>query len=176
MAIQQLDLATFDLAHARRVANLTFHLACQSGLPVPSALCWHKAAFYHDCGKVFLPDGLLNKPGKLSDKEYRMVKCHTWLGACLLQRQGFCDDALLIEVALLHHERLDGSGYYGLKDGALRPAIRLIALADVFDAMTHDRSYHLATSALATLDYLNDKADTLFDRQYVSALTALLQE
>ena len=94
----------------------------------------------HDIGKIGIPDSVLNKPGRLTDEEYAVMKSHVTKGAEILK--GITSIAHIVEGARYHHERYDGSGYAeGLKGEEIPLSARIIGIADAFDAMTANRVY-----------------------------------
>ena len=163
----------FDRAHALRVADLTCAIALQAGLSARVADRYKKAAYLHDYGKIFLPADLLNKQGPLSDVEYEKIKEHISYGFDSLAISKIKDQSTCADVALLHHERLNGSGYIGLRAKAICAAARIVAIADVFDAMTHDRPYKKAKPVYEALAYLTDYSGLLFDELFVKALICI---
>jgi diguanylate cyclase (GGDEF)-like protein len=125
------------------------------------------AGLLHDLGKIAIPDSILKKPGRLEPDELRLVRAHVEFGHSLL-------DGLDIDPVdtwiLHHHEHWDGSGYpHGLVGEEIPFGSRVILVADAFDAMTSDRSYQRATSALEALAELRDKAGSQFDPAIVEA-------
>ncbi|MGB4590010.1 MAG: HD domain-containing phosphohydrolase, partial [Clostridiaceae bacterium] len=152
-----------------------YAIALQSGLSERLALCYKKACYLHDYGKIFLPAELINKQGPLTDAEYEIVQYHISTGFDALARTRIRGRSICADVALFHHERLNGSGYIGLQRNAICTASRIVAIADVFDAMTHDRPYKKAKSQNEALAYFNRYAGFLFDESYVQALNILLR-
>jgi putative two-component system response regulator len=154
----QLELARLDLIHrlalaaeyrdddthqhAQRIGHTAALLATGLGLPTGTVERIRLAAPLHDIGKIAIPDSILLKPGKLTEEEFEIIKSHTVVGARIL---GGSRSRLLrtaAEIALSHHERWDGNGYpSGLAGGATPLAGRLVAVADVFDALVHRRPY-----------------------------------
>lgn len=163
----------FDRQHALRVADLTYAITLQAGLSERLALCYKKAGYLHDYGKIFLPAELINKQGPLTDAEYEIVQYHISTGFDALARTRIRGHSICADVALFHHERLNGSGYIGLQRNAICTASRIVAIADVFDAMTHDRPYKMAKSQNEALAYFNRYSGFLFDENYVHALNRL---
>ena len=99
-------------------------------------------ALLHDLGKVAIPHDVLNKPGRLSNKEFTLIKNHPMVGAKKIRDMGLPDSERLAIVALEHHEHLDGHGYpRGLKGDQIHPYGRIAAVADVYDALTSERAY-----------------------------------
>ncbi|MCE4555110.1 response regulator [Roseateles cellulosilyticus] len=139
-----------------------------------------KAAPLHDIGKVAIPDGILLKPGKLSADEWRVMKTHAEHGADLLQRaiDRLGDDAGLMltfgkQIARHHHEKWDGTGYPdGLIGEAIPLAARLMAVADVYDALISERPYKPPMTHDQALAFIRDGSGTHFDPGIVAALEA----
>lgn len=132
----------------------------------------------HDIGKVGIPDGVLLKPGRLSDREFEIMKTHTTIGADTLNAavKQFPDVAFLRmgrDIALTHHERYDGSGYpAGLKRDEIPLAGRIVALADVYDALTSKRVYKQAYAHEISRSLILDEAGKHFDPRIVEAFVA----
>jgi len=156
--------------HAERVARTAFGLAQQLGFSRREAAFIYQAAPLHDLGKIVVSAELLMKPGKLSADEFEQVKIHTTAGAGLL---AFGDSPLLrlaSEIALAHHERWDGSGYpAGLCGEDIPLSGRIVALADVFDALTHERPYKRAWPLEEAIAELCRLRGTHFDPHVVDA-------
>lgn len=129
--------------------------------PLRNDLC--RAAAVHDIGKTLIPANILDKPGKLTPAEFEIIQEHTWRGATLLQQQ---EDVgpLALEVCRCHHERWDGTGYPdGLSGAAIPYPARLMAVLDVYDALTHERPYKGAFSKDAALRIIKQGCGTQFD-------------
>jgi putative two-component system response regulator len=165
----------FDRQHALRVADLTYAIALQAGLSERLASRYKKAGYLHDYGKIFLPADLINKQGPLTDTEFEIIQNHISMGFDALARTRIRGHCICADVALFHHERLNGSGYIGLQHKAICTASRIVAIADVFDAMTHDRPYKKAKSKHEALAYFDRYAGLLFDESYVVALKRLFR-
>jgi len=119
--------------------------------------CW-----LHDCGKIGVPEAILNKPGRLTDQEYEVVKKHTEWGADLARQARLSD--IVVGIIALHHERFDGAGYpSGLSGEAIPIHARIASIADVFDALTSDRSYRRHYSHIKALDIVGSMKGTSFD-------------
>jgi HD-GYP domain-containing protein (c-di-GMP phosphodiesterase class II) len=133
------------------------------------------AGLLHDVGKIGIPDSILTKPGPLTGTERRIVQCHTTIGHALLA--GSCHPVLkaAAEIALHHHERLDGSGYpHGLRGTAIPLEARMVAIADTFDALTSERPYRVARPAEDALAVIHASAGELFDAELVDAFTTVI--
>jgi putative two-component system response regulator len=129
-------------AHTLRVARYSEDLARAAG--VDSATCEQLllASPLHDAGKVGIPDAVLLKPGKLTDEERSVMQQHAQLGYDLLRDSAFEALELAAEIALTHHEKVDGTGYpRGLRGDEIPLSGRIVAIADVYDALTQDRVY-----------------------------------
>ena len=126
--------------HIRRVAEYTRVLARTLGMNEERANALSLASTMHDIGKLMIPSEILEKPGKLTEEEYAIIKTHTTYGGKLLENVEGEEMALARTIALEHHERPDGRGYpKGLTDISLEG--RIVAVADVYDALTSKRSY-----------------------------------
>jgi putative two-component system response regulator len=130
--------------HTQRVGRTAAVLARALELPVDQVTLIHRAAPLHDVGKLGIPDSILRKPGKLTAEEFEVMKTHTTIGAQILSGSRFPILQLAEEIALTHHERWDGTGYAGLAGERIPLSGRIVALADVFDALTNDRIYRKA--------------------------------
>jgi len=130
----------------------------------------------HDIGKIGVPDAILLKPGRLTDRELRTVQMHTTLGEHLLSFIPFLSD-LAHDVVAYHHERWDGAGYpWGLRGKAIPLAARIFAVADAFDALTNDRPYRRARSVAAAITEIQDAAGSQFDPAVVAAFVPLARK
>lgn len=142
--------------HTERVGRTTALLARRLGLPADEAALLRRAAPLHDIGKVAVPDRILLKPGRLTPEEFETMKEHTSAGARILAGSTSPLLRMAEVIAASHHERWDGSGYpAGLTGEAIPLHGRLVAVADVFDALTHARPYKAAMpvgEALAEMD------------------------
>ena len=139
--------------------------------------CLFNAAPMHDIGKIGIPDANLLNPNKLSDEEWEMMRKHPEFGAEII---GDNDSELLKmakEIALNHHEKWDGSGYpQGLKGENIPLTARIIAIADVFDALTTKRPYKEAWSVERAISFIDEKSGSHFDPELVIAFHKALPE
>lgn len=160
--------------HTRRVGLLSEALARKLGYTEAEARRIGMAALLHDLGKIGIPDGILRKPGKLTAYEFENVKAHTWVGSQILGRSKVSMLQLAEEIALTHHERWDGTGYPpGLKGEEIPMSGRIVALADVFDALTHRRPYKDPWSNAKALMEIQKQSGRQFDPQVVEAFILL---
>lgn len=131
--------------HTRRVGELSARVGAAMGLPASEVKMLRQAAPLHDVGKIGIPDEILLKPGRLTPAEYAVMRTHTTIGAELLARGGSPLLQLAEQIALTHHERWDGAGYpAGLAGEAIPLHGRIVSVVDVFDALTHTRTYKAA--------------------------------
>ncbi len=150
--------------HTARVATVAAILAVAAGLPEQEVDLITRAAPLHDVGKIGIPDSVLLKPGRLTDEEFAVMRRHTIIGARILEGSRSPLMQLAEAVALRHHEKWDGSGYPdGIAGERIPLTARLVALADVFDALTHARPYRPAWTIEATLAEIARLRGTHFD-------------
>ncbi|MHB8491563.1 MAG: PAS domain S-box protein [Solirubrobacteraceae bacterium] len=160
--------------HTERVARTAQLLAVELGLDGMQVWTIGRAAPLHDVGKVGIPDDILLKPGRLSDNEFDVMKTHTSIGATILGESEYQILQLASEIAVTHHERWDGGGYpNGLSGKAIPIAGRIVAVADAFDAMTHDRPYKAAIDPDDAVEELKRCSGTQFDPRIVEAFLRL---
>jgi HD-GYP domain-containing protein (c-di-GMP phosphodiesterase class II) len=157
--------------HSQRVSDFSVEIARQLDLPAETVHHVRIGSLLHDVGKIGIPDHILVKPGRLTDQEFAIMKQHPTIGANIISQVR----KLRAELPALaeHHERLDGTGYpLGLKGEQISLLGRIVAVADVFDAMTSDRPYRSAMPVEDVLDYMFKGMDTHYDGTCVQALTA----
>jgi putative two-component system response regulator len=161
--------------HAYRVGKLTGLLANALGFGHKFSEDIELAARLHDIGKLGIPDGLLMKPGKLTEAEFTVMQRHTTIGAQILQQCSHPAFRLAEQISLHHHEKWDGTGYpKGLKGDRIPEVARIAALADVYDALTHVRAYkHAWTHAEAVLE-IERTSGTHFEPRMVVAFVKLV--
>jgi putative nucleotidyltransferase with HDIG domain len=153
--------------HSRRVARHAERIALELGLPGDLVAKIRAAALVHDIGKINLPRSILNKPGKLTDGEFALVKRHAADGAALVAA---LDDPELTAIVRHHHERMDGTGYPdGVAGGDIPIGARVIAVADTFDAITSARAYRKPRTHKQAIEILQKEAGTQLDLAAVSA-------
>ncbi|MCK4838745.1 MAG: response regulator [Desulfobulbaceae bacterium] len=135
------------------------------------------AAPMHDVGKIGIPDKILQKPGKLSSDEYEIIKGHTTIGGDILGGTTIPLLQMAKDIALFHHEKWDGTGYpQGLRGEDIPQAARIVAIADVYDALSHDRIYRKAYSEPDVLSIIGEKKGSHFDPAVFECFRAILPE
>ena len=161
--------------HSQRVSQYSAMIAHRLGLSEKDCESIRKAALMHDIGKIGIPDSILNKPAKLTDEEYAIMKSHTLRGAEILKDFTFIDH--VVEGALHHHERYDGRGYpKGLKGEDIPLYARIIGVADAFDAMTANRVYRRQMDFGYVLGEIQKGKGAQFDPQMADILLQLIEE
>jgi response regulator RpfG family c-di-GMP phosphodiesterase len=162
-------------AHVRRVGELAALLAELSGLRSSEVEFMRQAAPLHDVGKIGIPDRVLNKPGKLDAEEWEVMKTHSRIGFELLSKSDKRILQLGAIIAHEHHERWDGQGYpRGLLGEQIHIAGRIVALADVLDALVSRRCYKESWNFDEALSYVQEQAGLQFDPDLVAKLMANL--
>lgn len=164
--------------HIRRVAETSKLLAQKiSYLSEEEVNSIFLASPMHDIGKIAIPKEILHKPGKLTDEEMTIMKTHAEKGASLLQNSKRRLTTTAAIIAHQHHEKWDGSGYpRGLKGEEIHIFGRIVAIADVFDALTHKRQYKDAWSIESSMEYIRDQSGSHFDPTLVQILIDYLPE
>ena len=161
--------------HSARVSQYSAMIAHELGFPEKECENLRKTALMHDIGKIGIPDAILNKPARLTDDEYAIMKSHTLHGAEILKDFTLLDH--VIEGALYHHERYDGRGYpQGLKGEDIPINARIIGVADAFDAMTANRVYRKQMDFGYVLGELEKGKGSQFDPQMVDVLLKLIND
>ena len=158
--------------HSVRLSRLACTLGQEVGLTRHQLKALERGALLHDIGKIGISDAILHKPGELTAEEWRIMHNHPEIGARIVEGIPFLQDTLT--VIRYHHERWDGSGYpLGLRGNEIPVQARIFAVADVFDALTSNRSYRKKSSASEAIRYLNEKSNKLFDPFIVEAFSRL---
>ncbi|MDA8382529.1 MAG: HD domain-containing protein [Betaproteobacteria bacterium] len=148
--------------HLWRVAQFSRLLAAKHGLPDTDVARIAIGGFLHDLGKVGVPDAILNKPGRLTDDEYALVKTHPEIGSRLLAQHPLAD--LARAAVMSHHETPDGNGYpHGLSGLSIPIDARIVGICDAFDAMTSTRPYRRGMPIAKALGIIKDNLGTQFD-------------
>jgi putative two-component system response regulator len=162
--------------HTERVGQMAALLARQLGLPDPQVSLIRRAAPLHDVGKIGIPDSVLLKLGKLTIEEFELVKTHTTIGARILSGSRFGVLRLAEEIAFSHHERWDGDGYVGIKQDQIPLAGRIVAVADVFDALTQKRPYKAAWPITEAIAEIERQRTRQFDPEVVDAFLRVIDQ
>ncbi|MCS7243254.1 MAG: HD domain-containing protein [Candidatus Calescibacterium sp.] len=154
--LEKKDRYTFD--HSYRVALISYNISKQLNLDINDVDRIYKAAIIHDVGKIIIPDEILQKKGKLTKEEFETIKLHVKeLKNILNPIYQFIKE--IVDIAELHHERLDGNGYpYGYKSPNIPLESRILAIADTFDALIIDRPYRPGFSFQKALSILKEDA------------------
>ena len=161
--------------HSLRVSIYSYLIGKELGLSDEECNNLEKAARLHDIGKIGVRDVVLNKPGRLTDKEYEEMKSHVNRGAEILKGFTLIDHAA--EGAMYHHERYDGKGYpQGLKGEEIPLYGRIIGVADAFDAMTANRVYRKQMDFDYVLNEMKNGRGTQFDPKFVDILLGLIEK
>jgi len=160
--------------HTQRVVGMTLQLARAFGLREEQLVHVRRGALLHDIGKMGVPDGILLKPGKLTDEEWVLMRRHPQLAYEMLAPIEYLKPAL--DIPYCHHEKWDGTGYpRGLKGEQIPLAARLFAVVDVWDALRSDRPYRPAWSEEETRAHIRAGAGTHFDPRVVEAFARLTE-
>jgi putative two-component system response regulator len=163
--------------HTERVGELSEALGRELGLPDDELERLRLAAPLHDVGKIGVADSVLRKAGSLDPEEWIAMQWHTHIGAKLLA--GSASPVLQMgeQIALTHHEHWDGGGYpLGLRGEEIPRCGRIVAVADVYDALIHDRPYKKAWSRAAAVEYIAAKRGSQFDSVVVDAFLRLQEQ
>lgn len=168
--IQEKDHYTGE--HSYRVYELVKKLALQMGLKDKRLNDINKAAHYHDLGKIFVDDKILNKPDKLNPDEFHEIKKHVELSKSMILEH-YNED--VFNIIVQHHERYDGSGYpYGLAGEDILYEARMLAVCDSYDAMITNRVYKKGKSPELALLELKELSGSLYDPEIVSAFIKMI--
>ena len=161
--------------HSKRVSEYSVLIGEELGLGKEECENLRKAALLHDIGKIAVPDGVLNKPAPLNEKEYEIMKTHVTEGAKILA--DFTLVKNVVEGARYHHEKYDGTGYVeGLKGDDIPLYGRIIGIADAFDAMTANRVYRKKLDFSQVMDQLIKGRGTQFDPKLLDIFLKLIEE
>jgi putative nucleotidyltransferase with HDIG domain len=159
--------------HVRSTADLAVAVGQELDLPDFTLEDLRYGGMFHDIGKVGIPDGIINKPGPLTEEEFELIKTHPALGAEILAPIPFF--AGVRSIVRHHHEHWDGSGYpEGLRATQIPLGARIVLAVDAYDAMTSDRSYRKAMSHEQACRELRKYAGTQFDPAVVEAVLVVL--
>ncbi len=169
--LKAVDSYTYN--HSIRVADFSHIIASHIGVKAPELLEY--AGLIHDVGKLFVPREILLKKGELTPQEYEEVKKHVYVLDDIFAGNVFMGN--IVKIARLHHERLDGSGYMGMDEKDIPLEARILAVADVADAMLHDRPYRKALDVRDVITILRDLANkNKLDGEVVNVAAKFIKE
>jgi putative nucleotidyltransferase with HDIG domain len=164
----------YTAGHQQRVAQLARAIARELGMPEAEIHSLYLASIVHDLGKIHIPAEILSKPGRLSPIEYELIKTHATAGFDLLKAVDF--PWPIAQIVSQHHERLDGSGYpHGLAGDEILPHARIMAVADVVEAMASHRPYRPALGIATALAEIEQNQGRLYDPAAVAACLRLFR-
>lgn len=155
-------------SHIENVVEYTKIICHSLGLDAQSTDEISKAALLHDIGKLCVPEEILFKPGKLTDEEFAEMRKHNEYGHEILSISQTPFFKLAADIALQHHERIDGHGYMNLEGNEICLPARIVAVADVFEALVSDRCYRKAWDFETAFDYIIQNSGTHFDENVVA--------
>ena len=165
----------YTAGHERRVGELATAIGAEMGMAGAQLDALRLAGTIHDIGKIAVPAEILSKPGRLSETEFSLIQAHPTIGFDILADVDF--GSPVAEMVLQHHERLDGSGYpQGLKGAGILPEARILAVADVVEAMSSHRPYRPALGMEAALAEVRAHAGIKFDADVVAVCVRLMEE
>ncbi|HSW47082.1 MAG TPA: HD-GYP domain-containing protein [Phycisphaerae bacterium] len=165
----------YTCGHSERVGILARLTGQEMGLPPEQLQELEWAGLLHDIGKIGIPEAILNKPGRLTDEEYTVIKQHPQMSHEVLKPVGALSG--VIRIVMEHHENCDGTGYpNGLRGQEISLAGRIMHVVDVFDALTSHRAYRQAFDVRQALGILRQDAGTKLDPAVVEAFERVLQE
>jgi putative two-component system response regulator len=164
-------------AHIKRTGLYCELFAEVLGWPADQVQNFRLAAPMHDLGKIGIPDAILRKPGELTAEEFAVMKTHTVIGARMLEGSESAILQAAHEIALAHHEHWDGSGYpRGLAGMEIPESARILAIVDVYDALTHDRVYHEALPEEKVMEIMEEGRGKHFDPFLFGVFLGVLPE
>jgi putative two-component system response regulator len=166
----------YTAGHSGRVAQFADQIGMRMGLDVTTRNEMRRGALFHDLGKIVIPDSILHKPGPLTSEERLAIQEHPVVGHDLLAPMRTMQR--ILPVVYHHHERLDGSGYPdGIYGDAIPMSTRIVTVADIFDALTSDRSYRPALAVDSALELIADGVGKgWWDREVLDALRGVTRE
>ena len=162
----------YTAGHQQRVSDLATEIAMRIGLDSEQRMAIKYAGLLHDIGKLRVPEAILNRPGKLLTMEFDVLKIHPEIGSNILE--GVPSPWPLAKIVMQHHERLDGSGYpNGLKNHEILLESKVVAVADVMEAMSSHRPYRPSQGIELALKEINSQKGILYDTKAVDVCTEL---
>lgn len=157
-------------AHVKRTAHLCILLGFELGLCTQQLKDLQFIGLYHDIGKLQIPLEILSKKEELTDHEYTVIKLHSLYSISMLETE----DAEIRKAILYHHENLDGSGYFQIKEKDLSLYQRIIHIADVYEALTAERCYKPAWGKEKAYKYMMEHSGAMFDEKVVEVLKRII--
>jgi putative nucleotidyltransferase with HDIG domain len=166
--------SSWTAGHSERVADIALKIGKSLGLDKSSLINLQRAAFLHDIGKIGVPVAILDKPGKLSYEEFNIIKAHPRMGGRILEPiKAYAE---IIPMVVEHHERFDGKGYPdGLNGSSISLGARILAVADVFDALKSDRPYRNGMPFEQVIAIIKQEAGQQFDPDIVDAFLTVVE-
>ncbi|AKI97459.1 hypothetical protein IX53_06090 [Kosmotoga pacifica] len=165
----------YTASHTLRVSSIAYRMGEKLNLSRTQLFYLAVGAMLHDYGKTIIPSNILNKPDRLNLEEYKIIKMHPDYGASKLEKMKFPQE--IVNVVLYHHERGDGTGYpKGLELYHIPLLAQIVAVADVFDALTTDRPYRKALSTEEALAYIIEQNEKLASKDVIRAFSECLRE
>ena len=164
----------YTSGHSSRVTKISLEMGKELFIGDEELKVLEYATLFHDIGKIGISDSILNKPEKLTQAEYDLMKKHPLIGIQILQGIEFLEESL--PIIKHHHERVDGKGYpEGLKDKEIPLGARILAIADTFDAMTTDRPYRKGVSEKDAIEEILRNKGSQFDSELVDVFLKISQ-
>ena len=172
--LKAVEDSDYTQKHSLRVGRIVKLVAQDLGLDLKTANLVTRASYYHDVGKIKLPKGILFKEGRLTDAEYDQIKQHPSESAKILRSLDMNAEA---DIAEQHHEKLNGTGYpNGLKGSEFNGLAQILAIVDVYDAMTADRPYRIGFEPKNVLTHMYSRAGKEYELFIVQALHKVLEK
>lgn len=161
--------------HSERVTRLSMATGRAMGLTPQELEQLHLGGMFHDIGKIAVPEAILDKPARLTEEEFALIKTHAEVGARILEPISAYEK--IIPMVAQHHERFDGTGYpLGLSGAGISLGARILAVADVFDALFSDRPYRAGWQRSQVLSFIKEKAGSQFDPEVAETLLTILED
>ncbi len=165
----------YTAGHQKRVARLSNEIATRMNLDEKQKELIRMASIVHDIGKISIPIGILNKPGRLSEIEFNLIKAHSQNGYDIIRQVDF--PWPIANIVLQHHERLDGSGYpQGLAGNDILPEAKIIAVADVVEAISADRPYRPGLGFKTAIEELKKNSGIYYDPEVVEKCLEIITD
>jgi putative nucleotidyltransferase with HDIG domain len=167
--------SSWTSGHSERVTKLALKIGSALGIPPKESVVLRRGGLLHDIGKIGVPAEILDRSGKLNEKEDQLIREHVRWGARILEP--IAAFAEIMPIVLQHHEHFDGTGYpEGLAGEAIHLNARILAVADTFDALSSDRPYRQATGREQAIEIIKEGAGSQFDPQVVLAFLEVMRE